>query len=350
MRSRSIKARRHFVRMAVAFLGLIGVVVVATSVSPGSAHAADNGAWSVLPTSPPGQFFPRPYFEPLLRPGVPVNDKVTITNKTNQPLNFNVYAVDAFNTSQGAFALRLRTDPRRDVGAWIHVPLSNLTLSAHTSVDIPFTITPPADATPGDHAGGIVAENTAPIISHNGNLNIARIHAVGVRVYARVIGPLTPALQITGLRITTKEGASGLFGGPVGASVQYTVVNTGNVRLDPKAVLSLSPLIGGAQHRASVIPELLPRGSATVVEHFSGVEPFVVLHAHVSVTAAFSEASASSSDWVVPWVLVAVVVLLIAGLVFWRRRRHGRQTSPGSGDGPQGGETAPPGPREAVRT
>jgi hypothetical protein len=351
MRFRSITPRRRIALLATSFLAVTGLVGLGIFVTPGPADAADNGAWSVFPTSPPGQFFPRPYFEPLLRPGVPVHDSVTITNKTAQPLNFDLYAADAFNTIQGQFALRLRTDPKRDIGAWIQLPLHNLTLSAHTSVNIPFTINPPADAPPGDHAGGIIAENTVPIVSHNGNINIARIHAVGVRIYARVAGPLEPGLQITALRITSNTGLAGLFGGGVGVTVRYTVVNTGNVRLDPKAVLSLSPLVGGAEHRPAVVPELLPRGSATVSEHFSSVDPFGDLHAHVSVAAAGAQASASSTAWIVPWLLVLVVALLIAGLAFWyrRHRRGGSQTLSEPGDGPQGGEAAP-GPREVART
>lgn len=339
------EARPGYAR-ALAVLAVIAVLGSTIAwLNPGRASAADNGQWSIFPTSSPGQLHARPYFQPLLSPGVPVQDSVTITNKTNAPLNFNVYASDAYNTRDGGFALRLRADPKRDIGAWIHLPVDNITVPPMTAANIPFLIQPPVDATPGDHPGGIIAESTAPNVANNGNVQINQIEAVGVRFYARVRGPLYPALQVTGLSISTSSGVGGLLGGRVNTRIRYTVVNTGNVRLDPTAVLRISPLLGSAAHKSRKLPELLPRGSATVQEQFSGIEPALVLQASVSVSATGAVAAASATDLVIPWLLVAIVVIAAGGTYFWYRRRR-RRAPPGE----TGTEPEPkPAPREVAR-
>src|SRR5258708_9503848 len=130
------------------YCGLV-LVSALTSFASLGAYGADNGLWSIFPTSPTGQRLARPYLEPLMSPGVVVQDSVTISNRTAASMNFNLYAVDAFNTKDGAFALRRNSDPRSDMGSWIHLPTGNLTIPANTAANIPLFIFAPADATPG---------------------------------------------------------------------------------------------------------------------------------------------------------------------------------------------------------
>lgn len=302
--------------LVLAVAGLVASVAV-------PAGAADNGRWSVFPTTVPGQLA-RPYFQPLLTPGVPVNDSVTITNKTDAPLNVELYTADAFNTEQGGYASRPPNEPKREMGAWITLSASAVTVVPHSAADVQFTITPPLDATPGDHAGSIVAVNTEASVSRNGSVNIRAIDAVGTRVYGRVSGPLTRSLEVTSLDVGTSSGVSGLFGGPVDVDVTYKVVNTGNVRLSPRAKLSVSPLIGGSTDaKPTALPELLPHGSAVIHQHVSGVLPFGKVTAKVEVTSAAPTATAESTAFVIPWLLL--LLLLALGLAIWgwrRRRRH----------------------------
>jgi hypothetical protein len=311
--------------------GLLAAIVTAIAVGlplarPDRASAADNGLWSVFPTTAPtgpGQLA-RPFFQPLLTPGVPVQDSVTITNKTpDQTINFDLYAADAFNTREGGYASRRPTDPKREMGAWISLLVDNITIPPQRAVDVPFTISPPPDATPGDHAGSIVALNTTPTVSHKGSLTVRSIQAVGTRVYGRVAGPLAPRLDVTELQVSSHAGVGGLLGGSVDADVAYRVVNTGNVRLSSTAKLSVSPMIGGTTHVKTLrVPELLPRGSAVVHQRVSGIVPAGRLTARVTVTSPVGKTTATSSTWVVPWLLIAIVVVLVLALWYWRRRRR----------------------------
>ncbi|MEU9949013.1 DUF916 domain-containing protein, partial [Streptomyces sp. NPDC047939] len=117
-----------------------------------AAGAADNGSWSVFPaTADAGT---RPYFYLSADPGATLTDKVTVTNKTGEPLTFRLYAADAYNTARdGGFAVRAQSEKQRSVGAWAKAGRDRVTVKPHGSVTVPVTIKVPEGAEPGDHPG-----------------------------------------------------------------------------------------------------------------------------------------------------------------------------------------------------
>ncbi len=306
--------------LAALALSLAAVVIAA----PGTAHAADNGLWSVFPTTVPG-LSARPFFQPLLTPGVPLQDSLTITNKTGEPLTLQLYTADAFNTPEGGFASRPPQAPKRGMGSWITLSTDTVTVAPQSELPVPFTIDTPLDASPGDHAGSIIALNPTPTVNDAGQVKIHTVQAVGVRVYGRVAGKLTRSLDVTSMDVSTTSGIGSLFGGGVDTDVTYKVVNTGNTRVQPHATLSVSPLFGGSTDAKPIpLPELLPHGSAIVHQHVSSVMPFGRATAKVTITSEAPTVTAEASAWVIPWFLLLIVVLLVALLAWWlrRRRRH----------------------------
>src|SRR5262249_22279235 len=123
-----------------------------------------------------------------------VHDFIGVANYGDTPSTFRVYASDAVNTPSGGFDL-LRGDQKpTDIGAWVSLASSSVTVAGHSQVIIPFTLTIPGNVTPGDHVGGIVA---ALQTTQQGALRVER--RVGARIYLRVPGKLVPALAVTGL-------------------------------------------------------------------------------------------------------------------------------------------------------
>lgn len=291
--------------------------------TPGAASAASNGRWSVYPTTPAGQA-PRLDFEPVMAPGSTYPDSVTVVNQTAAPIHFDLYPADAFNAQGGGgFSLRRQSDPRRGIAAWIHLDASSITVPGRSAVIVPFTIVTPRHATPGYHVGGIVAESTRRSVSRNGPVGVAVVQAVGTRVYGRVLGPLRPSLRLGVVSLGVRRSAAAFFGGPVEASVHFTVRNTGNVPLDPTAVVSVSPLVGGGPAPVTTkLPEVLPGSSLSSSVSFPSAVPFGDLSAHVQVTATGTRAGAGSSQVVVPWGAVVVILVVVATLVAWRRSRR----------------------------
>lgn len=315
-------------RLVLRFVVVLSVVLcVVMPVAP--AFGASNGRWSVYPTTPPDQA-PRPYFAPVMAPGSSYPDSVTVANQTPAPMTFDLYAADAFNAGGGgAFSLRRKGDPEHGIGAWLHLQYSTVTVPGNSSVEVPFTIDPPADATPGYHVGGIVAQSTQVAIRRYGPIGVAVIQAVGTRVYGRILGPLHPALSVTSTSLRIDRSLVSQFGGAVRAGVAFSVKNTGNVPLSPTAVASLSALIGGtAASWKERVPQVLPGSSLTVTEPARSIVPWGSLAAHVLLRSAQAGATGQTSSLVVPWGLVLVVLALVVSAVAWRRWQAGRRARP----------------------
>jgi hypothetical protein len=290
--------------------------------------------WSVFPTTLPGQG-PRAFINATLTPGKAYDDSVTVANYTTAPLTFNLYGADAVNTAGDGLSLRRRTDSQVAMGQWIHLPYSRLVVPAHGASTVPFSILPPARATPGDYLGGIVAEGTQGVTSPHGSVPITVIQAVGVRVYGRVVGVLHPRLELSKVSLTATNSAVAQLGGAVDARVNFTVRNAGNIILSPVANVVLTTPIGTAGRRTIAINQLLPGNSLHYSLNLSGLEPYGRLRAEVKVAGQGAKATGAATVWVLPWALLVllIVALVVLGrlIIRIRRRRRGRGHSLGSG-------------------
>ncbi len=264
-------------------LAVLGVSLGLVASPP--ARAASNGMWSVFPTTLRGQA-PREVFQPELTPGKPYSDSVTVANYTTSPLTFHLYGSDAFNTPGGGLSLRRRSDVQVDIGNWIKLPFSDLRVPARSFTAVPFTILPPPQATPGDHVGGIVAEQTQGTTSNSGSVPITVVLAVGVRVYGRVVGPLDPALAIRHMSLAVHNSVASAFGGSVEAHVNFAVTNGGNTVQSPLAQVELTTPFGTASRRTFTINQLLPGNTLRYSLDFPGISAFGHLRATVEIRGA----------------------------------------------------------------
>lgn len=268
------------------------------------------------------------------------NDAFAVVNYGNQPLAVHVYANDAMNTASGGFDLKTAGTAPTDIGGWLHLDLKTPYVTvppagaagAPGRVLVAFHLQVPAQATPGDHVGGIVAGVVSPSTDKNGNrINVEQ--RVGLRVYLRVPGTLRAQMAVTKVS-AVYHGTWNPFG-TGSATVTYTVKNTGNVRLDAAQVLRVTSLFGSAQWKSTPpaqgvlgtdISELLPGQTVTLTQALSGIVPSFSSTARVSVDPramsgdldpqAVGDASAASMA-TVPWPWV-VIVLLILLVVAWR--------------------------------
>ncbi|HEV2639161.1 MAG TPA: DUF916 domain-containing protein [Actinocrinis sp.] len=292
-------------------------------------------------------------------------DHIAVTNYSSDPLSLHVYATDAYNTADGGFSVLPSTQKPTDLGLWITLAQTFLTIPAKSTAIIPFTLKVPANAAPGDHAGGIVASLTTMTHDAKGN-QVAVESRVGTRVAVRVPGALHAQLSVTKVS-AVYHGTLNPFGGG-SATVSYVVTNTGNIRLTGTQDVRVSSMVGGSEPGTPIaaIKELLPGDSMRVTTEVYGVTPSFSATARVSVTPAgypgdidpaFTTVVQSASMVAIPWPLIILILLLAAGAyLFWRRRRirkllaAGGNTDgrgrPGGGSTPGGGPTskAPGGP------
>jgi hypothetical protein len=312
-------------RSPLRILAALLVVAGFGTVGGGPASAADNGSFSLLPTvqgaASGGALDLR------LAPGATARESVTLRNETGAAMVFDLYAADAFDDANGVFVLRGANESRRDVGAWVQLPVKHLTVPGRAVFAIPFTMHVPGNAMPGDHAGGIVAlarPGSSPSASPAPGVGVRS--GVGVRIYVRVRGQLAPSLRVDTIQYHPDRSWETLFGGMHSATVTYRVVNSGNVRLAPGAVVSVAAT-PGAKKGSVQLPELLPGGSVLVTANMGGIRGLGDETAKVVVTAAGASTSGTSSAFVFPWGLVVIAVLLVAVVIAWLWRRRSARSA-----------------------
>lgn len=324
--------------------------LVAVAVPPSSASAAPDdstpdderpveaptetsadGSFAVQPSGPDGPGG-RDYFIYTLDPGQLFGDTVGISNLGSRPVTYALYATDAFNTRETAdFALLREEETPVDVGSWIDLGVSQVTVDPGTRVDVPFSVDVPDDATPGDHAGAIVAQEIPDAsIDEDGVAVDVRLR-IGARVYVRVGGALSPSLTVEQFQIDYDTPLNPFGTAPV--TVDYTVTNTGNTRITADATLVIEGALGREAGEAAPrrLPELLPGSSIQISETVERVRPLFRLDANLRLEAPIDgvEVERSVSTWAIPWILVIVVVALL-GFLVWRMIQRFRP--PGGAD------------------
>ena len=321
---RSVPTRRPL-RALLTFvvLALCGVAFPATT-----ANAKDTVGIAIAPVNAAGKTDGRSRFSYQVDPGQTITDHVRVSNAGTTPLKVTVFATDAFNDADGGYALLETAEKTRGAGSWVKFNGKRkleVTLARGQSKTIPFTVTVPKNATPGDHAGGVVASATT-----DGQLTVER--RIANRMYVRVSGDLQPNLTISSISGSHQGGLNPADGS---VTVNATVTNSGNVALEGVVTLSGSTWfgIGVGQTVRRELPEILPGNTATVAFELEGVP-----QAGYAVVAMLLQSGVSGDApdpgplpvvnrdvfvLAVPWLLVAVLLLGVGGWFFlrWRRRR-----------------------------
>ncbi|MEU2983104.1 DUF916 domain-containing protein [Micromonospora aurantiaca] len=323
-------AARFGAALAAALLAVLLGPPAAGEAAPRPAPSADPGAvrWAVQPSGPGGPTG-RNYFTYDLAPGDSVTDHVGVTNLGDRPLTFAVYGTDAYTTTDGAFALLPSDRAATDVGAWIGVERRSWTVQPGRRADIPFRLTVPRNATPGDHTGGVIAAVAQDGVTADGQ-RVRLDQRIAARVYLRVAGEVRPAVTVESVRVGYDTPLN-----PVGRAdltVTYRIRNSGNVRVGGTGAVVVAGPGGWTLSRTSPVdlPELLPGAEFTVTERVTGVPPALRLTATVdlaptTVDTALPPVQRTASVWATPWLLIAA--LAAAGAWLYLRRRRRRPTS-----------------------
>jgi uncharacterized membrane protein len=261
---------------------------------------------------------------------------MVVANHGKEPLDLTVYAADGYTTDTGRLDLLTGGERSRGVGAWVHPGRRTVRIAGGRSAEIPFTVTVPRDATPGDHVGGILTS----LKQADDTEGIAVDRRLGIRVELRVSGALRPTLAVEDLHVDY-HGTANPFG-QGDATVTYTLHNTGNALLSGAQQVTLTGPFGSLRTDAGKIaapPELLPGERWEVSVPVRDVTPALLLTAEASVVPAVTDAAGSTTSlkpvtatatgWAVPWTLLLLVVLLLAAgtaaVLLRRRARTGRR-------------------------
>ncbi|WP_433856600.1 COG1470 family protein [Streptomyces kronopolitis] len=269
---------------------------------PGWSAAPDPGA-GAAPGAPDRPFF---YLEGA--PGTVRVDRLSLSNPTGH-----------------ALSVRLR-GAGSGAGAWLTPASNEVRIPPHTRAGVPFTVTVPRDAAPGERAGTLLATGVGKGAGRR----------ISVPLHLRVTGPELSALTVEKVSVRRAGGA---------ALIRYTLVNRGTTVLRPRIAVRADGLFGPLLRRAArAQPAALAPGRAVdLTETWSGPPALDAVEVRLTATAAGGahDAATASYSAVPRGVLAAPLPLLAAGaggLVVLRRRGRG------TGTGGSRGEGAAPGP------
>ncbi|GIF51164.1 hypothetical protein Afe04nite_57030 [Asanoa ferruginea] len=308
---------------------LLATAPTQVSAAAPAAHRDDTQRWTVVPSSPTGPSG-RKQFDYELNAKEAITDWISVSNLGDKPLTVDLYATDAFTAADGGFALLPRDRKPDGVGSWVKLPKASTTLPVGKRSDMPFTLSVPAGAAPGDHIGGIIASITEEQVNEKGQrVNVER--RVAARIYLRVAGPLTPLAAVTGVEVDYETPIVPLPGGKM--AVTYRVANHGNVRLSGTVRVGVDGPLGIRLAGSDTInvAELLPDSELRLRQEFSSVFPAGRLTTTVDFNPstnreALPSVSGTAGTTAVPWLilalLLAVLVLVCYRIMVLRARRR----------------------------
>ncbi|GAA3730104.1 DUF916 domain-containing protein [Plantactinospora mayteni] len=339
-------------------LAVLAVVLGTVPFAPAGAGAEPTTpalTWAVQPANQQGPDGRR-WIEHTLDPGQVVTEHLAVRNFSDAPVVFSLKAADGYLTDKGRFNMLPSHQPSVDGGTWIGVQ-EQVTVGAKATKVVPFTVTVPRDATPGDHPAGIAATVT----STGGTVAVES--RVGFRVMMRVSGTVAASLAIDDLTAGYRHSWNPFSAGTV--RVRYTTTNDGNVAVTGTGRVTTTELFGLLDHEVRAdAEETLPGGAREVDVRVAGVWALGPLRTTVEVTPAvlgdgpagaeIRPASATVTVWTLPWPQLALAAVLgavaIAFRIVLRRRRRrlaallARARDEGRAEGRESAVVGGPGP------
>lgn len=312
--------------LAVSFAAV--VLVIGVPVPPAQADDSTNGI-SGAPSD--GTVVDdRSRFSYQVDPGQHLDDFYLVRNTGTTPQSMKLFATDAFNTAKGEFGLLDTKSTPKDAGSWVSFASGQQSIvvpfAPGESKVVSFRLTVPANASPGDHAGGIVISVATP----QGNIVVDR--RVATRLYVRVKGELRAGLTIGSVAATYRPTLNPFSGT---TELKFTVRNNGNVALGANLVARVETYLGiGASElvRASVA-EMLPGSTRIVSVAVPGIPQIGYLNPHLSLVPTVDVDALSTGPlrttqrdvnmFVMPWwllILIAFASAIWAIIVFRRKR------------------------------
>jgi len=321
-------------RAAVRTLLALAVAAVAASAAP-PALADDTAgqiSWAMRPAAD-GAPDKRSWIELDLDPGAEAKEEAAVSNLSTQPVTFRITAADGYFTDTGRFNMLSSSEESVEAGTWIDAPES-VTVDPGATAIVPFTVTVPEDAEPGDHAAGIAA-SVLSVGSEAGGAAVGVESRIGFRVMTRVSGDVSPGVAVENVQSEYRLSWNPLRPGSV--TVDAEVVNTGNVRLLLDGTVSAQGASAALIPEDAAAQELLPgdrRAVSVVLDDvwplFSvpvefTVSPTVVTPSEEQIEVAPVSESSSVTAIPLPQLLALLGIALILFALFAGRIRSRRR-------------------------
>jgi hypothetical protein len=311
------------------FASIFALFVVAVP-----ANAVESGGIGGRPANPdPSNARTKSIFIYELKTGESKTDAVFLMNNTSKDETISLYTVDGILTNTGAYSCKQAVESKDDVGSWVTLDETQVTLPANSTKQVPFTTTVPAGIDVGEHNGCLVFQSDTDEGDVQGNVRVRTRQAV--RIAVTIPGDLKKEVAIKSFTV-----------GKLDQYQQFllTARNTGNVSADIDARVVLRTLWGSNVYndgggypvladndlQLNFLNEKLPfwggwykASSQVTYDSRAGIYSVdangKLVTQHSSVITVFVTPQPAA------WALYALITVLLAGVLTYAFRRHREQ-------------------------
>ncbi|OGH02216.1 MAG: hypothetical protein A2798_03760 [Candidatus Levybacteria bacterium RIFCSPHIGHO2_01_FULL_37_17] len=168
-----------------------------------------------------------------LTPGESVKDGLLVINNSAERKTLLIYATDSTPSTGGAFACKQFSEQKIEVGSWIKLDKTEVTLDPKTNEIVDFNITVPKNASVGEHNGCILIQEKKKKQENQSGAVIST--RTGLRVVLTVPGEIVRKLEIVNFNILQNK---------EDYTLQPRVKNIGNVSIDTNVFVTTKYIFG----------------------------------------------------------------------------------------------------------
>jgi LysM repeat protein len=213
-------------------LAVLAISALFALISPVSSFAQSSGIGGKPAHPDASNARTKTIFVKTIKPGETATDEVAVTNNGSSEKTVLVYATDSVPSSGGAFACAQAIETPKNVGKWLSVPQASVAIPAGATVNVPFSVTVPKGADPGEQNGCIVLQEKKDASVQGG---ISLSFRTAIRVAVLVPGDIRKEITPVSVDVSTKDSS---------VIVSPTVKNTGNVSVDVEVTGQLTTIFG----------------------------------------------------------------------------------------------------------
>ncbi len=234
---------------------LLLVLALTLSIVPATANALEYGGLGGKPANPrEDNERSSSIFIYELKPGESYKDGVEVANNTGETKTIQVGHVDSAAASDGSFACAQESEDRVDVGSWITLDKSSVTLKTGEKEVVDFTIKVPENASVGEHSGCVTIQALKETTATSGGVVLSFRSAI--RVSVTIPGDIVKAITVSKVSLVPNAQDASKY------TIQPSLSNTGNVSLDTTISARLVSLWGATTVSSKNTYPVLPATTA----------------------------------------------------------------------------------------
>jgi len=209
-------------------------------VSTPSALAITGAGIGARPANPdPSNILTQSWFIYELDPGEIKEDAILLINRSGETRRLKIDPLDGGLSEDGGFGISDKPENNVDVGTWIELSATEVTLKPNEQAKIPFKVVVPEDTWVGDHFGGfgvyeVDAASAQKVPVGSGSTVYVKTR-LGLRMYVTVRGDKVWNISLTRRSFGVSQGKLYL---------RLGLINKGNVKGDLELTGSIYSPIG----------------------------------------------------------------------------------------------------------